>query len=92
MNRLLAWIRNEVKLINEDTWEHSYDPVCTSQDPRCAALIQKQIEARNEMKKRKAGLLDGKKVNWHGADVEETFDTIRRWDDPPVRLIGRKVK
>ena len=112
MSRLLAWLREEIRLLGLDSWADgayadSTEPhPCTSSDPRCAALIERQQNVRAAMRSqrvpqllREHRMIDGKltpvgaeKPYTRGADLQATFASIARVNVPPVRLIGRRAK
>jgi hypothetical protein len=96
--RLRAWLANEVRLLRLRDWSGGqYDGPLpfTAADPRCARLIARQVEAREKMRREKAGLLDAKPVigdYFHNTNVRTTLDAIRRVNAPPVRLLRKGGK
>jgi hypothetical protein len=99
--RLRAWLANEVRLLGLRDWSGGQyagppDPEpFTASDPRCARLIARQVEARERMANRKAGLLDGREVigdYFHNTNVKATLDAIKRAGEPPIQLVRRKAK
>lgn len=96
MNRLLAWLRNEVRLLGLATWATEYhgpaEPhPCSAADPKCAAVIERQAACRARMKRMKAGILDGKPIT-RGADLAATLAAVQRVSTPPVRLLRGRAK
>jgi hypothetical protein len=96
--RLRAWLANEVRLLGLRDWsgdQYAGPLPFTAADPRCARLIARQVEARERMANRKAGLLDGREVigdYFRNTNVRATLDAIKRVNAPPVRLLRKGAK
>ena len=98
---VIRWAREELRLMGIDSWgDGAYagptEPhPCSSADPRCVALAEKQARARAELRRLKRGLADGREVPegfLAHTDVAATFDAIKRLNAPPVRLLKRGAK
>jgi hypothetical protein len=83
------WLREELRLARLESWsDGAYDgPMpCTLDDPKCQATLKRMAEARERMKRMKAGLLDGRPYT-RGADVEETFAGMERLKGKSLKAV-----
>ena len=65
IERLLRWIRSELRLLGLSTWaDGAYEGPApfTAADPRCANTIARLAAAREELRRTKRGLLDKREV------------------------------
>lgn len=94
IERLLAWVTNETRLMTADNWERedmrvapSFMP-CTSEDPRCAMTLARLAEVRDRMRRVKSGVLDGRPVTCSAStDVATTMRRARAVAVGPVRAV-----
>ncbi len=97
---LLRWLREEVRLLGLSTWATEYqgppDPhPCTSADPKCAALIERQAEVSARMARMKSRLVDRPDrvyTNSASTDVRHTVAQALAVNRPPVRLLRKGAK
>lgn len=98
MKAVLAWLREEARLLGLASWESDYhgppDPLpCTARDPRCAALAERQDALYRAMRRAKSHLLDRETVTSAAAtDVRHTIAQALALNAAPVRLVKRRAR
>ena len=102
IERLLAWVRTEVRLMTADNWKREdmrVEPAsrpCSSEDPRCAETIRRLAECRERMRRMRSGLLDDPNRRFTDSastDVAATIHKARTMNVGPVRaVLARKAR
>ena len=98
MRAVLAWLREEARLLGLSSWASDYhgppDPLpCTARDPRCAALAERQDALYRAMRRAKSHLLDRETVTSAAAtDVRHTIAQALAMNAAPVRLEKRRAR
>lgn len=97
IERLLAWVKNETRLMTADNWANEDMRVtpafipCSSEDPRCAETLARLAEVRDRMRRVKMGVLDGRPVTCSAStDVAATIRRARAVAVGPVRAVPAK--
>ena len=98
IDAIKKWIAEEFRLLGLDTWAGEYhgppDPhPCTSRDPRCAKLAERQAKLYAAMRRMKSHILDREEdaavMAQRHTDVQATMAKAERMRAPTVRLVRR---
>jgi len=98
MKAMLAWLREEERLLSLDTWSGGAyhgppDPApCTARDPRCARLAERQEALYRSMRRMRSHLLDRPITGAAATDVGATIRRAMAVHAAPVRLARRVAK
>ena len=97
MKAVLAWLREEERLLALATWSGGAyhgppDPApCTARDPRCARLAERQDAVYQSMRRMKSHLLDREITSAAATDVRATIHRAMAVRQPPVAAVKRRA-
>jgi hypothetical protein len=97
MKAVLAWLREEERLLSLATWSGGAyhgppDPApCTARDPRCARLAERQAALYASMRRVKSHILDREVTSAAATDIRATINKARAMVSAPVRAVRRRA-